>query len=134
MVKGATSRTKKYGAKIDADVVRARISALKDSMVESATVRQAEISAIQADVKAELDSLGIPPEFVVPFMRIAMKIYGLTLKHKGATLVTEVNAYLSAVAVKLYAFCKNANKVQEFLEWLVNYFGITGAIVPPPPS
>jgi len=83
MVKSAEARIKAYSQKIDADVIRSRISALKDSMVEKATVKQTELATIQADIKSELEDLGVPPEFTVPFLRIAMRLYGLTNKHKG---------------------------------------------------
>jgi len=134
MVKGAIERSRKYGAKIDADVIRSRISALKDVMEENATVRQSEIATIQADVKAKLNELEVPPEFTVPFMRMALKLYGLTLKHSGKMLEIEAQAYINAQSTKLYAFIKSGTLVQEFLNWLVAYFGLTGVIVPAPPA
>jgi len=132
MVRSAEKRIATYGSKIDADVIRSRISALKSTMVESASVKQAEISQIQADVKTKLEELGYPPEFTVPFMKIAMYIYGLKNKHSGEMLKTEVSAYISAQATKLYAVLKDEAKVKSYLEWVLAYFGITGVTVPNP--
>ena len=134
MVRSAEKRIAVYSGKLDADVVRSRISALKDSMISSATVRQAEIAQIQADTKAQLESLGIPAEFTVPFMRIALYIYGLKNKHGRETLKGEVQAYITAQANKLYAFVRNGAAVKAYLEWVVAYFGITGVTVPDPPA
>lgn len=134
MVKSAEARIKAYSQKIDADVIRSRISALKDSMVEKATVKQTELATIQADIKSELEDLGVPPEFTVPFLRIAMRLYGLTNKHKGNMLKVEAQAYINAVASKLYDFVKDATLVQNYLQFLVDYFGLTGITVPTPPT
>ena len=134
MVRSAEKRITTYGSKIDADVIRSRFSALKSTMVESASVRQAEISQIQSDVKSKLEELGYPPEFTVPFMKIGMYLYGLKLKHSGAMLVTEASAYISAQATKLYAVLKDGSKVKDYLTWVLAYFGITGVTVPNPPS
>jgi hypothetical protein len=134
MVRSAEKRISTYGSKIDADVIRARIGALKQTMVESASVKQSEIAQIQADIKAKLEELGYPPEFTVGFMKIGMYLYGLKNKHSGAMLVTEAQAYISAQASKLYAFVKDGAKAKEYLTWVLAYFGITGVTVPNPPS
>ena len=134
MVRSAEKRITTYGSKIDADVIRSRFSALKETMVASASVKQAEISQIQSDVKAKLEELGVPAEFTVGFMKIAMYIYGLKNKHSGEMLKVEASAYISAQATKLYAFVKNGTAVKNYLEWVLAYFGITGVTVPNPPS
>jgi hypothetical protein len=134
MVRSAEKRITTYGSKIDADVIRARIGALKQTMVESASVKQSEIAQIQADIKAKLEELGYPPEFTVGFMKIGMYLYGLKNKHSGAMLTTEAQAYITAQASKLYAFVKDGDKAKEYLTWILAYFGITGVTVPNPPS
>jgi len=132
MVRSAEKRIATYGSKIDADVIRSRISALKSTMVESASVKQAEISQIQADVKAKLEDLGYPPEFTVALMKIAMYIYGLKNKHSGEMLKVEAQAYINAQATKLYAVLKDSAKAKSYLEWVLAYFGISGVTVPAP--
>jgi hypothetical protein len=134
MVRSAEKRITTYGNKIDADVIRSRFSALKTTMVESASVKQAEIAQLQADVKNKLEELGIPAEFTVGFMKIAMYLYGLKNKHAGAMLTVEAQAYISAQATKLYAFVKSGSIVKNYLEWVLAYFGITGVTVPNPPA
>jgi hypothetical protein len=134
MVRSAEKRITTYGSKIDADVIRSRFSALKTTMVESASVKQAEISQIQEDVKNKLEELGYPPEFTVPFMKIGMYLYGLKNKHAGAMLSVEAQAYISAQATKLYAVLKDGAKVKQYLEWILAYFGIGGVTVPNPPA
>lgn len=130
MVTPAEKRISRYTSKVDADVVRARISALKDSMVESATVKQAEIATIQGDVKAYLNSVGVIPELNVAFIKVAMKLYGLSQKHSGVALEREAKSYLTSIYLKYKEGGISETVAKNVLEWIASYFGITWTVPP----
>jgi hypothetical protein len=56
MVRDATHRKAKYEAKIDADVIRSRITALKPSMAEQMDSASAELATVETNVKAILEA------------------------------------------------------------------------------
>jgi hypothetical protein len=105
-------------------------------MVRSAEKRISTYGIRQkpADIKAKLEDLRIPPEYVVGFMKIGMYIYGLKNKHSGEMLKVEAQAYINAQATKLYGFIKDGAKAKSYLEWVLAYFGLTGVTVPNPPA
>jgi len=85
MVRDAARRTTKYTAKIVGDVVKNRIDALKDSMVEQFTDQAANIVAIENQVKAMLNTWGVHSIEAPFYLSLARKYYGINRKHAGGT-------------------------------------------------
>ncbi|MCD6422071.1 hypothetical protein J7L13_01825 [bacterium] len=125
MVREATTRIAKYKAKIDADVIRSRIAAYGDNMKTLQEARQAEITTIQSDVKGILDEHGIAPTLVLPFMRIAMKLYKLSKKHTGAVFETEAKYELDKEYNRLVDSGFDASKAEAVLKDIAAYFNVT---------
>jgi len=125
MVRSATNRVQKYKAKIDADVIRSRIASYGDYMKTQQETKQAEIATIQSDVKNIVDSHGIAPTLVIPFMRIAMKLYKLKSKHSGSVLENEAKYELDKEYNRLVDSGFDATKAGEVLSDIASYFDIT---------
>lgn len=96
MVRSAEARKRKYESKIDADVVRSRISAQKTYMVEQMESRAAELATIEANVKAIVESQTTPiSSIMVPFyLNAARELYKLSKKFSGTTLNKEADVVL----------------------------------------
>jgi len=89
MVRDAGRRSAKYAAKIVGDVVKNRIDALKDSMVDQATDQFALITAKETDVNAQLSTWGVHSIEKPFYLSYARKLYGLSRRHAGGTLTEE---------------------------------------------
>lgn len=91
MVKSGTERAAKYGAKLDADVARLRVTAQKDSMTANAASAQSEIAAYQQSVREILDETPIiSATLSQPFMAFAMECWGKKRKYTGSQLAQEI--------------------------------------------
>lgn len=90
MVRSATYRTSKYAAKMVGDVVKNRIDAQKDSMVEQITNRFAEMVAFEEACKNLLVGWGISTMLTPFYLSFARQCYSVTRKHAGAIAVTEI--------------------------------------------
>jgi hypothetical protein len=91
MVKSGTDRAAKYGAKLDADVARLRVTAMKDTMTANAASSQAEIAGYQQSVREILDeSPIISATLSQPFMAFAMECWGKKRRYSGAQLTAEL--------------------------------------------
>jgi len=89
MVRDASRRTTKYAAKIVGDVIKNRIDALKDSMVEQVTDKFADLVNIESQTKSMLNSWGVKSIQVPFYLSYARKLWRLSMKHSGGTLNTE---------------------------------------------
>ncbi len=90
MVKSATSRSVKYSNKNDADVMRSRITAMKATMDTNVSEGQAQIAAIQQQVRDLLDDTpAIATTFSQPFMACALELYGKSRRFTGQNLQNE---------------------------------------------
>jgi len=89
MVRDASRRITKYTAKIVGDVVKNRIDALKDSMVEQVTDKFAALVDIENEVKSKLNTWGVTSITVPFYLSYARRLYKLSNKHSGGTLNTE---------------------------------------------
>jgi len=89
MVRDAARRTTKYTAKIVGDVVKNRIDALKDSMVEQVTDQFAALVDKESTAKSMLNGWGVVSIQVPFYLSFVRKLYGLSRKHSGASLQTE---------------------------------------------
>jgi len=90
MVRSATYRTSKYAAKLVGDVVKNRIDAQRDSMIEQVTNRYADIVAAEEATKALLVGWGISTMLVPFYLSFARQCYSITNKHAGAIAVEEI--------------------------------------------
>lgn len=124
MVRPAEVRIQNYQHAVDPDVIRTKIANRKDAMIAQQQARQAEIAKIQADISDLLNQLGVPSEFRMSFIKIAMSIYGLTRKFGGAALEKEVKLELDYHYSK-YKDVLNANMLTSVLTAIANYFGFS---------
>jgi len=90
MVRSSTYRTSKYAAKIVGDVIKNRIDAQKDSMVEQETNRFADIVAAEEATKNLLVGWGVSTIFVPFYLSFARQCYSIIQKHSGAIAVEEI--------------------------------------------
>jgi len=125
MVKEATRRIAKYKAKIDADVIRSRISAYGDAMKTYQETGQTEVATVQADIKGIVDNHGIAPTLVIPFMRLGVRLYKLSKKHTGSVFENEAVLELDKEYRRLVNSGFSAEKAGAVLADIANYFGVT---------
>ena len=90
MVRSATYRTSKYSAKIVGDVVKNRIDAQRDSMVEQATNKFADLVTVEEQVKAKLNSWGVVPQLHPAYYAFARACYRITQTHAGDVAHDEI--------------------------------------------
>ena len=90
MVRPATYRTSKYAAKIVGDVVKNRIDAQKDSMVEQVTNKFADLEAAETTTKNLLVGWGVSTMYIPFYLSFARQCYSITQKHSGSVAVTEI--------------------------------------------
>ena len=89
MVRDAGRRVTKYTAKIVGDVVKNRIDAQKDSMVEQVTDQFALIAAKETAVNQKCEAWGVHSIEKPFYLSYARKLYGIQRKHTGDTAVEE---------------------------------------------
>lgn len=94
MVREASRRTVKYAAKIDADVQRSRILALKDSMVEQVQARNAELATNEANIKTvvEASTPTIYGHQIPAYLNVGRELFKLSKKFTGTTFTKEADA------------------------------------------
>lgn len=90
MVRSATYRTSKYSSKMVGDVVKNRIDAQRDSMVEQATNRFADLAAAETATKQMLEGWGLSTVLIPFYLSFARQCYSITQKHSGAVAVEEI--------------------------------------------
>jgi len=83
MVRSSAYRSTKYSAKIVGDVIKNRIDAQRDSMVEQATTQFGNLVAIEEQVKALLTNWGVNVTLVPFYLAFARQCYKITRKHSG---------------------------------------------------
>lgn len=89
MVRDASRRVAKYTAKIVGDVVKNRIDALKDMMVEQVSDQFPLIAAMEVAVKAYCDQQGIHSIQAPFYLSYGRKLYGIKRKHSGLIATEE---------------------------------------------
>lgn len=122
MVKSAARRAAKYEAKIDADVQRTRILALKADMVLNATAAQGSLATIEAEIKKILEGNETPPwGYQIPsLLNVARNLFALSNRFSGATFTAEAGAALDAFYARGLS--------DDYLIPIAAYFGITWEI------
>lgn len=83
MVRSAAYRASKYSAKIVGDVIKNRIDAQRDSMVEQETAIFGDLVAIEEATKALLTGWGVNVTLVPFYLAFARQCYKITRKHSG---------------------------------------------------
>lgn len=86
MVKEGSDRSDKYAAKYDAEVVRSRYTATAASAKAKQVTQQLNLSQVAKDVRAALNSRGIPALFTIPYMAFGNKLYAICRKFGGTEL------------------------------------------------
>lgn len=90
MVRAATYRTSKYDAKLVGDVIKNRIDAQRDSMVDQETNRFADLVSAEEACKNLLVGWGVSTVVVPFYLSFARQCYSINQKHQGAIAVTEM--------------------------------------------
>ena len=114
MVRSSTYRTSKYAAKIVGDVVKNRIDAQKDSMVEQVTNRFADIVAAEEATKNLLTGWSISTMLTPFYLSFARQCYSIIQKHSGNVAVQEICIRAKAWETRglnIYYLCEIAQSV-----------------------
>jgi len=91
MVRSADRRVQKYEGKIDADVSRSRILALKDTMVEQQSLRQSELATNEAEIKrvVEGQTTKVFGHQIPAYLNVGRQLFALSKKFSGTTFTEE---------------------------------------------
>jgi hypothetical protein len=80
MVRAPDKRLRKYDAKMVGDVIKNRIDAQRDGMVEQQQSIQGELSLMESKAKAILESLGVATIYIPQYLNYVRECYRL-FKH-----------------------------------------------------
>lgn len=116
MVRPQVYRIKKYENKVTGDVVKARIDALKSTMVEQQQSRFAELENVEMTVKSIVEPEGIPTIMIPHYLNFARELYALSQRFSGATLNNE--------AKLVFDKWKARGLIVNLLKAIGNAFGI----------
>lgn len=89
MVRPQAYRIKKYEGKITGDVVKARIDALKDVMVEQQHVRFSDLVNLENTVKSIVEPQGVSSIMIPHYINFGRELYSLAQRFSGTTLSNE---------------------------------------------
>jgi hypothetical protein len=89
MVRSASQRSTKYAAKIDGDIVNARITAEKEFMVEQIHTTIAQQVFLENKIKAYLEPIGFFGIQQHHYMNFGGELWRLTRNFSGQTLIME---------------------------------------------
>jgi len=78
-------RLRKYDAKLSGDVIKARIDAHRDSMVEQEEAIFGEISLVEAKAKVVCEAAGIPSVAIPGYLNFARQCYAISKKFSSVT-------------------------------------------------
>jgi len=96
MVREASRRKAKYEGKIDADVARTRILALKTSMVEQMESKSADLATVETEVKRVIEgqTTAIYGHQIPAYLNVGRELYKLSKKFSGTTFTSEAEVIL----------------------------------------
>jgi len=96
MVRDASRRKQKYEGKIDGDVFRSRILALKDTMVEQMEAKTADLATLEAEVKRviEGETTVIYGHQIPAYLNVGRELYRLSKHFTGTTFTNEAEVVL----------------------------------------
>jgi len=91
MVRSADRRKQAYEAKIDADVQRSRILALKTMMVEQVEAKFADLATVEAEVKKVVEgaTTKIYGHMIPAYLNVGRELYKLSKKFTATTMTEE---------------------------------------------
>lgn len=89
MVRDAARRITKYTAKIVGDVVKNRIDALKDSMVEQVTDMFPLLATMETQVATKCDAWGVHSIQKPFYMSYGRRLFGIKRKHSNLVAIEE---------------------------------------------
>jgi len=89
MVEQATNRINKYSAKLDSDVIRSRVEALKDSMAQNIQHPVKRLVEIEERINMICGKNGVSSILKPSYMAAGRELYRLVRIHQGATLANE---------------------------------------------
>lgn len=90
MVRPSGYRTSKYSAKLVGDVVKNRIDAQRDSMVEQVTNKFADLQTAEEKTKALCNGWGVSTMLIPFYMSFGRQCYSISQKHSGDVAITEM--------------------------------------------
>jgi hypothetical protein len=88
----AKYRISKYAAKVDPDVVRARIEAEKDAMVEQEAEKLSALADMENAVKGIVEAVGVPTIEIAQYLNIGRQAFRIRNKFTGKTAENEAMA------------------------------------------
>jgi len=96
MVRDASRRKEKYEGKIDADVMRTRITALKPSMVEQMESRSADLATLETEVKRVIEGQTTPiyGHQIPAYLNVGRELYRISKRFSGTTFDSEAEVVL----------------------------------------
>jgi hypothetical protein len=96
MVRDAARRKEKYEAKIDADVMRSRILAHKDSMVAQMEAATADLATLETEVKRVIEGQTTPifGHEIPAYLNVGRELWKLSRKFSGTTMASEADVIL----------------------------------------
>jgi hypothetical protein len=96
MVRDASRRKAKYEAKVDGDVARTRILALKSMMVEQMEVASADLSTLEAEIKKVIEGQTTPiyGHSIPAYLNVGRELYARRKKFSGTTFDSEATIVL----------------------------------------
>jgi hypothetical protein len=94
MVRDASRRAAKYEGKIDADVARSRILALKTSMVDQMTSVSADLATLETEVKRVIEGQATPiyGHQIPAYLNFGRELWKLSRKFGATTFQAEADA------------------------------------------
>lgn len=97
VVRPAAYRKAKYEGKVDADVVRSRITALKATMVEQMESAAADLATLETKVKAVVENATvggkpIPTYLIPPYLNVGRELWKASRKFSGETFTLKAKA------------------------------------------
>jgi len=97
MVRSALLRRQKYESKIDADVSRTRILALKSGMVSQMEAATADLATLEAEVKRVIEgqTTAIFGYQIPAYLNVARELFRLSRKFTGTTFASEAEVVLA---------------------------------------
>jgi hypothetical protein len=116
MVRPQAYRVKKYEAKVSGDVVKARIDAMKDVMVEQTTAKFADLQNLEQTVKSIVEPEGVPSILIPHYLNFGRELYRLSGRFTGTTLQNE--------AKLVFEKWKSRGLNAEILKDIAEVFGI----------
>jgi hypothetical protein len=117
MVRSEVYRSRKFEGKMDPDAVRSRIAALKEDMVEQTLQRQAELVALERDIKGIVEPQGVSTILIPQYLNVGRQLWSLSGRFTGQTYQNEA----TLIAQKWVA----RGLEKDIVNSILAYFGVS---------